>query len=124
MLRRELRHDAVIASRVDVVENATAGIARTTAVKTLKTTTPAKARKHAPESEPKPYHHGNLRESLLEAADSVLAREGALGITLREVANEAGVSHAATSVALANMISSSSRNSRARTRVSKKGTSA
>lgn len=49
----------------------------------------------APEPEPKPYHHGNLRESLLEAADVVLARQGASGITLRDVAKEAGVSHAA-----------------------------
>lgn len=45
--------------------------------------------------EPKPYHHGNLRESLLAAADSVLAQQGATGITLRDVAKAAGVSHAA-----------------------------
>jgi AcrR family transcriptional regulator len=63
--------------------------------------TPPKPRKRAPASAPapepeaKPYHHGNLRESLLEAADIVLARQGASGITLREVAKEAGVSHAA-----------------------------
>lgn len=51
--------------------------------------------KAAPEPEAKPYHHGNLRESLLEAADVVLARQGAAGITLRDVAKQAGVSHAA-----------------------------
>ena len=55
----------------------------------------SKTRNGQSEPEPKPYHHGNLRESLLEAADIVLAREGALGITLREVAKQAGVSHAA-----------------------------
>ena len=44
---------------------------------------------------PKPYHHGNLRETLLTAANSVLAERGAQGITLREVAKAAGVSHAA-----------------------------
>lgn len=44
---------------------------------------------------PKPYHHGNLRESLLEAAGIVLAKQGAHGITLRDVAKAAGVSHAA-----------------------------
>ncbi|WP_347269050.1 TetR/AcrR family transcriptional regulator [Paracoccus sp. (in: a-proteobacteria)] len=48
-----------------------------------------------PASEPKPYHHGNLRETLLAAADGVLARHGAAGITLRDVAKAAGVSHAA-----------------------------
>ncbi len=72
-----------------------ASTARKPAIKTSKTALPAKAGKQAPGPEPKPYHHGNLRESLLEAADTVLAREGALGITLREVAKEAGVSHAA-----------------------------
>lgn len=43
----------------------------------------------------KPYHHGNLREALLLAADAVLTERGAVGITLREVAKAAGVSHAA-----------------------------
>ena len=38
------------------------------------------------------YHHGNLRETLLAAADGVLARQGATGITLRDVAKAAGVS--------------------------------
>ena len=69
--------------------------ARKPALKASRTSSPAKASKRAPEPEPKPYHHGNLRESLLEAADTVLARQGALGITLRDVAKEAGVSHAA-----------------------------
>lgn len=43
----------------------------------------------------KPYHHGNLRETLLEAADTVLGAHGAQNITLRDVAKAAGVSHAA-----------------------------
>ncbi len=43
----------------------------------------------------KPYHHGNLRDSLLDAADALLARDGAQALTLREVAKAAGVSHAA-----------------------------
>jgi AcrR family transcriptional regulator len=59
----------------------------------VKTVRAGKAR--AERDEPKPYHHGNLRESLLEAADVVLARQGAAGITLRDVAKQAGVSHAA-----------------------------
>jgi AcrR family transcriptional regulator len=44
---------------------------------------------------PKPYHHGDLRESLLRAAEQVLVERGAHGITLRDVAKVAGVSHAA-----------------------------
>ncbi|MBK8073446.1 MAG: TetR/AcrR family transcriptional regulator [Ramlibacter sp.] len=44
---------------------------------------------------PKPYHHGNLHEALLDAADQLLAQHGAAGLTLREVARAAGVSHAA-----------------------------
>jgi len=44
---------------------------------------------------PKPYHHGNLREALLDAAQQLLAREGLQALSLREVAKAAGVSHAA-----------------------------
>ncbi len=42
-----------------------------------------------------PYHHGDLREALLQAAERVLERDGLAGLTLRAVAREAGVSHAA-----------------------------
>jgi AcrR family transcriptional regulator len=42
-----------------------------------------------------PYHHGALRDALLEAAEAVLERQGLSGLTLRAVAREAGVSHAA-----------------------------
>jgi AcrR family transcriptional regulator len=46
-------------------------------------------------SDRKPYHHGNLRDALLQAS-LALIREGGLGeFTLREVARRAGVSHAA-----------------------------
>ena len=41
------------------------------------------------------YHHGALRDALLEAAERVLERDGLAGLTLRAVAREAGVSHAA-----------------------------
>ncbi|MCU1337239.1 MAG: TetR family transcriptional regulator [Bryobacterales bacterium] len=41
----------------------------------------------------KPYHHGNLREALLEAAIRLIAEVGPAGFTLREVARRAGVSH-------------------------------
>ena len=43
----------------------------------------------------RPYHHGNLRASLLSAAEAVLAERGAQGLTLRDVARAAGVSHGA-----------------------------
>jgi AcrR family transcriptional regulator len=42
-----------------------------------------------------PYHHGALRDALLQAAERVLERDGLSGLTLRAVAREAGVSHAA-----------------------------
>lgn len=42
-----------------------------------------------------PYHHGDLHGALLKAAEIVLERDGLSGLTLRAVAREAGVSHAA-----------------------------
>jgi AcrR family transcriptional regulator len=42
---------------------------------------------------PKPYHHGHLREVLLEAAIQLIAEVGPAGFALREVARRAGVSH-------------------------------
>jgi len=42
-----------------------------------------------------PYHHGDLHDALLAAAERVLERDGLQGLTLRAVAREAGVSHAA-----------------------------
>src|SRR5439155_13487385 len=41
------------------------------------------------------YHHGALHDALLKAAERVLERDGLVGLTLRAVAREAGVSHAA-----------------------------
>lgn len=41
------------------------------------------------------YHHGDLREALLTAADQLLHEEGLQGLTLRACARRAGVSHAA-----------------------------
>src|SRR5467141_3324063 len=42
---------------------------------------------------PKPYHHGNLREALLEAAIRLIAEVGPTAFTMREVARRAGDSH-------------------------------
>lgn len=65
-----------------------------------KTSSPANAqvrpvRRPAAAKTETPYHHGALREALLQAAERVLERDGLAGLTLRAVAREAGVSHAA-----------------------------
>jgi AcrR family transcriptional regulator len=39
------------------------------------------------------YHHGNLKETLIESALGLIAELGPAGFTLREVARRAGVSH-------------------------------
>src|SRR5215469_7963630 len=41
------------------------------------------------------YHHGDLRNSLLDAAREILEKEGLGALSLRAVARHAGVSHAA-----------------------------
>jgi AcrR family transcriptional regulator len=43
----------------------------------------------------KTYHHGDLRESLLNAAEAALAELPLEDVSLREIARRAGVSHAA-----------------------------
>ena len=46
-------------------------------------------------SQSKPYHHGELREALLEAAEQELIDKGPDVFSLRSTAKRAGVSHAA-----------------------------
>jgi AcrR family transcriptional regulator len=43
----------------------------------------------------RPYHHGNLREALIEAAMALIAERGPAGFTFADVARSAGVSAAA-----------------------------
>lgn len=43
----------------------------------------------------RPYHHGALREALLQAAEDILDKQGIAGLTLRAAARKAGASHAA-----------------------------
>ena len=43
----------------------------------------------------RPYHHGNLRSALLDAAERTLRERGVDELSLRELAREVGVSHAA-----------------------------
>jgi AcrR family transcriptional regulator len=41
----------------------------------------------------RPYHHGNLKQKLLDSAVTLIAEAGPQAFTLREVARRAGVSH-------------------------------
>jgi AcrR family transcriptional regulator len=47
------------------------------------------------EASERPYHHGRLRSALLAAAERTLREHGADQLSLREMAREVGVSHAA-----------------------------
>src|ERR1700750_2412423 len=69
------------------------GIGRTRAA--MASRKPAKVARKGKPAEETPYHHGALHEALLKAAETVLERDGLQGLTLRAVAREAGVSHAA-----------------------------
>ncbi|HTR76773.1 MAG TPA: TetR/AcrR family transcriptional regulator [Gemmatimonadaceae bacterium] len=44
---------------------------------------------------PTPYHHGNLKQALVDAALEILYADGAAAMTLRAVARRAGVTQAA-----------------------------
>ncbi|MFI5978148.1 TetR/AcrR family transcriptional regulator [Streptomyces sp. NPDC051452] len=48
-----------------------------------------------PMSTSRPYHHGDLRAALLASAERTLREKGAGALSLRELARDAGVSHAA-----------------------------
>ncbi len=43
----------------------------------------------------RPFHHGNLRAVLLDEAVAVLRETGVDGLSLRDLARRAGVSHGA-----------------------------
>ncbi|MBO0853541.1 MAG: TetR/AcrR family transcriptional regulator [Nocardia sp.] len=43
----------------------------------------------------KPYHHGDLRSAVIDAAVAEVEAVGAAGVSLRKIARRAGVSHAA-----------------------------
>ena len=50
---------------------------------------------HIDRQKPKPYHHGDLRNALIQAGLELLAEGGVQELDLRKVARRAGVSHAA-----------------------------
>ncbi len=43
----------------------------------------------------RPYHHGDLRRAVLNAAVTAITESGPAGVSLRDLARRAGVSHAA-----------------------------
>lgn len=49
----------------------------------------------SPPKKSSPYHHGDLRSELLSAAVDIIRERGGQGLSLRECARRAGVSHAA-----------------------------
>lgn len=53
------------------------------------------SRRPAPRKRPSPYHHGDLRRALVEAALTLVRERGADGFTLREAARRVGVSQTA-----------------------------
>jgi AcrR family transcriptional regulator len=72
---------------------ATSPAAKLSAKTSTKPTPAAKVARKAKAAAP--YHHGDLHDALLKAAETILERDGLTGLTLRAVAREAGVSHAA-----------------------------
>jgi AcrR family transcriptional regulator len=84
-MTRKTNESATRSGRV-AAKPATARAAKKSSAKPASAKAPAAA---------SPYHHGALRDALLEAAERVLERDGLAGLTLRAVAREAGVSHAA-----------------------------
>ena len=46
----------------------------------------------------KSYHHGDLKNALIKAGADILSKEGVSALSLRKVAQKAGVSHAAPSL--------------------------
>lgn len=49
------------------------------------------------QTRPRPYHHGDLHAALLDRAEETLREKGAAALSLRELARDLGVSHAAPS---------------------------
>ena len=83
------------AKREKLPKTAAAGKKPLSKPASVKKTSPAAARSAHKGDRGQPYHHGDLHEALLKAAKTVAEREGINGLTLRAVAREAGVSHAA-----------------------------
>src|SRR5215207_7099976 len=61
----------------------------------LSTTTSSCSMRRVTVTPARPYHHGNLRAELLEAAERTLDERGTGSLSLRGLARELGVSHGA-----------------------------
>lgn len=59
------------------------------------TSSPSATGSADPSSDTRSYHHGDLRQALIDAAAHLVHEKGPAGFSLREVARRAGVSHAA-----------------------------
>lgn len=59
----------------------------------MRTVKPTASRRRPPA--PRPYHHGDLRRALLDAATAIVDADGSEALTLRTCARSAGVSHTA-----------------------------
>ena len=70
-------------------------MAKLDSVKTDANTTTMPAATAAKKAAPHAYHHGDLRQAMLAAADRLIEEEGLEKFTLRECARRAGVSHGA-----------------------------
>src|ERR1700754_1794114 len=86
---------AAIRSRMARTSQKTRMIGTTARRRPAKSATERPANPRRPPAGETPYHHGDLHDALLAAAERVLERDGLAGLTLRAVAREAGVSHAA-----------------------------
>ncbi len=98
IVKRNLYSVKIAAYKAEMTKRPSAPRARTRSA--ANNVAPARARKRSASrpsgaGEAAPYHHGALHGALLEAAERVLERDGLAGLTLRAVAREAGVSHAA-----------------------------
>jgi AcrR family transcriptional regulator len=53
------------------------------------------SRSNAPRGQKRAYHHGDLKNALIAAGVDLLSKQGVAALSLRKVAQHAGVSHAA-----------------------------
>lgn len=88
-----------MASRRPASTSRSAGASPATASKSASASGPAPPAAATPSAgpgpAPKPYHHGNLKATLVEAARALLREQGPEGLSFRALARAAGVSQAA-----------------------------
>ncbi|MCG6169434.1 TetR/AcrR family transcriptional regulator [Leptospira sanjuanensis] len=55
----------------------------------------ASKKKSSKKQTPEPYHHGDLKKAIIQRSEEILEQKGAEGLSLRDIAADLGVSHAA-----------------------------